>query len=260
MEKGGISRPVSSRRVSDFVTDDKGRIDFDIVRSSRKTLGIHIGQGGQVLVKAPAWVSRSQIREAVLGKSPWIREKADLARRGDALKITHRFAQGEPFLYLGRTYPLYIRYDPAMKNVCVDLTEDEFVIETPAIHGAVLEMAVLKWYRENALKLMEQRVQYYGQIFGALPSKVIVREQKSRWGSCNSKGELRLNWKLIMAPPGILDYVVVHELCHLKEMNHSPRFWNLVETLCPQYRQCRQWLKDYGAALSWNCLETGAEV
>ena len=72
MEKGGVSRPVSSRRVSDFVTDDKGRIDFDIVRSSRKTLGIHIGEGGQVLIKAPAWVSRSQIREAVLGKSPWI--------------------------------------------------------------------------------------------------------------------------------------------------------------------------------------------
>ena len=201
MEKGGVSRPVSSRRVSDFVTDDKGRIDFDIVRSSRKTLAYISAKADRFWSKLRPGFQEVRFGRLCWENPPWIREKADLARRGDALKITHRFAQGEPFLYLGRTYPLYIRYDPAMKNVCVDLTEDEFVIETPAIHGAVLEMAVLKWYRENALKLMEQRVQYYGQIFGALPSKVIVREQKSRWGSCNSKGELRLNWKLIMAPP-----------------------------------------------------------
>lgn len=254
-----MAKAAAARRISDFVTDAQGRIDFDIVRSARKTLGIQIGEEGLVEVKAPACVSREQIRAAVLEKASWIREKAALARRADALKIVHRFAQGEPFLYLGQTYPLYIRYDPDLKNVCVDLTEEDFVIETPVIHSEVLEKAVLKWYRENALKLMVKRARYYGQIFGVLPSKVMVREQKSRWGSCNSQGELRLNWKLIMAPPQIIDYVVIHELCHLKEMNHSKKFWSLVEGMCPRYRQCRQWLKDYGAALSWNCQETGRE-
>ena len=108
--------------------------------------------------------------------------------------------------------------------------------------------------RMPSLRLMEQRVAIYAPLLGRQPSKVMVREQKSRWGSCNSKGELRFNWKLIMAPPSVVDYVAVHELCHLKEMNHSAAFWKLVETLCPEHKACRQWLKDYGGLLAFDVI------
>ena len=108
--------------------------------------------------------------------------------------------------------------------------------------------------RMPSLRLMEQRVAIYAPLLGRQPSKVMVREQKSRWGSCISKGELRFKWKLIMAPPSVVDYVAVHELCHLKEMNHSAAFWKLVETLCPEHKACRQWLKDYGALLAFDVI------
>lgn len=239
------------RAVADFVIDDQGRIDFELVRMDRKTLGIHIEDDGQVLVKAPRHLKRDQIAAMVLSKAGWIREKAGDAARINALKIVHRFAQGEPFLYLGKSYPLHIQYDANVRRVCVSLSAGRFLIQTPVVDQKTMEAAVLLWYRENALKLVRQRAEFYGPVLGEMPEKILIREQKSRWGSCNIRRELRLNWKLIMAPPKILDYVVVHELCHLKEMNHSARFWSLVEGLCPEYKECRKWLKDYGALLTF---------
>lgn len=235
--------------VADFVQDEKGRIDFELVRMNRKTLSIHIGGQGEVIVKAPRYVKRDEISRMVLQKAGWIREKQALFERAQSLKVVHRFAQGEPFLYLGKSYPLHINYDTNVRRVCVSLGPDSLTVQTPVIDEKTMKSAVLLWYRENGLKLMRQRADYYGKILGELPGQVFVREQKSRWGSCNSKREIRLNWKLIMAPPKILDYVVIHELCHLKEMNHSAAFWKLVEGLCPEYKECRKWLKEYGTLL-----------
>lgn len=238
--------------MTDFIQDKEGRIDFELVRMRRKTISIQISDNGQVLVKAPSDVSKREISSLVLEKAGWIREKSASAARVNRQKIIHRFAQGEPFLYLGKTYPLHVSYDANVRQVCVSLSSNQFLIQTPVVDIKAMEAAVLLWYRENALRLMEQRVAYYSPALGKKPSKVMVREQKSRWGSCNSKGELRFNWKLIMAPPQVVDYVAVHELCHLKEMNHSAAFWKLVEGLCPEHKTCRQWLKDYGQLLAFD--------
>ena len=238
--------------MTDFVQDKEGRIDFELVRMRRKTISIQISDNGQVLVKAPSYVSKAEISSLVLAKAGWIREKSVSAARVNRQKILHRFAQGEPFLYLGKTYPLHMSYDASVRRVCVSLSSNQLLIQTPVVDIKTMEAAVLLWYRENALRLMEQRVAYYSPALGKKPSKVMVREQKSRWGSCNSKGELRFNWKLIMAPPQVVDYVAVHELCHLKEMNHSASFWKLVEGLCSEYKTCRKWLKDYGQLLAFD--------
>lgn len=244
-----------SRMACSFVSDEKGRIDFEFVRMDRKTLSIHIGDEGQVTVKVPNYLSKDRMDAMVLKKAGWIREKQDAARQVQSLRVIHRFAQGEPFFYLGKSYPLHIDYDGNVRRVCVCLGADRLTIQTPCIDENVMTSAVLLWYRENAKKLMSQRAFYYGKMLGELPEKVLIREQRCRWGSCNVRRELRLNWKLIMAPPQILDYVVIHELCHLKEMNHSAAFWKLVEGLCPQYRQCREWLKVYGALLEFRTKE-----
>lgn len=99
-------------------------------------------------------------------------------------------------------------------------------------------------YRDAAREYFPKRVSYFSHVLGVNYGKITIRDQKTRWGSCSSKGNLSFNWRLILAPPNVLDYVVVHELCHRKEMNHSQRFWALVESVMPEYREYRKWLKE----------------
>lgn len=105
-------------------------------------------------------------------------------------------------------------------------------------------------YKEAAREYFPKRTAHYARLLGVTYGKISIRDQKTRWGSCSSTGNLSFNWRLILAPPNVLDYVVVHELCHRKEMNHSPGFWELVESLMPDYRKYRKWLKDNGESLT----------
>lgn len=110
-----------------------------------------------------------------------------------------------------------------------------------------------KRYKNAARSQFEKRVAFYHQITGGNYTSITVRDQKTRWGSCSSRGTLSFNYRLIFAPPAVLDYVVVHELCHLTHMNHSKAFWNMVATVMPDYRVYKKWLRDHGHELT---LET----
>ncbi len=110
--------------------------------------------------------------------------------------------------------------------------------------------AYIHRYREQARKIFEERAAFYLPLTGGHYNTISVRDQKSRWGSCSSRGTLSFNYRLIFAPPVILDYVVVHELCHLTHMNHSKEFWDKVASVMPDYKIHRQWLKDHGQELS----------
>lgn len=110
--------------------------------------------------------------------------------------------------------------------------------------------ALEKRYRSAAREQFERRTAYYQRITGGTYTSVTVRDQKTRWGSCSSRGTLSFNYRLIFAPPVILDYVVVHELCHLTHMNHSKDFWNMVASVIPEYKVCRKWLRDHGRELT----------
>lgn len=109
--------------------------------------------------------------------------------------------------------------------------------------------ALKKRYIEAAREYFPKRVSYFHQFTGGTYSRISIRDQKTRWGSCSSRGTLSFNWRLMLAPPAILDYVVVHELCHLTHMDHSPAFWQAVGEVCPDYRTARKWLKDHGQEL-----------
>ncbi len=104
-----------------------------------------------------------------------------------------------------------------------------------------------KLYRSQAREVISRRAAYFAPLMGVSYNRIAIKETKTRWGSCSAKGNLNFHWKLILMPAKILDYVVVHELAHLKEMNHSPRFWVQVEKMLPDYRQRRKWLKEHGA-------------
>lgn len=109
--------------------------------------------------------------------------------------------------------------------------------------------ALKKRYVQAAKEYIPKRAAYYNQFIGGDYERITIREQKTRWGSCSSCGTLSFNWKLMLAPPAVLDYVVVHELCHLKHMNHSREFWAAVESVMPDYREKRKWLKEHGCEL-----------
>ena len=112
-----------------------------------------------------------------------------------------------------------------------------------------LSEAEQRLYRDKAREIFEQKVSYYAQKMGVSYGRIAIRDQKTRWGSCSGEGNLNFNWRLIFAPAGVLDYVVVHELAHRKEMNHSPRFWRVVEDTMPEYRKYQKWLKENGRGL-----------
>ena len=112
-----------------------------------------------------------------------------------------------------------------------------------------LSEAEQRLYRDKAREIFEQKVSYYAQMMGVSYGRIAIRDQKTRWGSCSGEGNLNFNWRLIFAPAGVLDYVVVHELAHRKEINHSPRFWKVVEDTMPEYRKYQKWLKENGRGL-----------
>lgn len=106
--------------------------------------------------------------------------------------------------------------------------------------------------RERTRELVTQRVQYYAPLIGVTYNRIAIRTQRTRWGSCSGKGNLNFNCLLALVPLEVLDYVVVHELCHRKELNHSDRFWTLVEQILPEYRQRKKWLKEFGGIIDWS--------
>lgn len=109
--------------------------------------------------------------------------------------------------------------------------------------------ALQKRYVEAAKEYFPKRVAYFQQFTGGTYTRITIRDQKTRWGSCSAKGTLSFNWRLMLAPPAILDYVVVHELCHLTHMNHSKAFWDAVAAVCPDYLSARKWLREHGHEL-----------
>lgn len=152
-------------------------------------------------------------------------------------------------LYRGREYRLVLRREPARRRIQVELEEDELLISTPNAEPARIYKAIEKWYIGQAHMIFPVRVMHYLQFTGGEVKSIRIKDQKTRWGSCSSLHNLNFNWRLIMAPGEVLDYVVVHELCHLTHMNHSRDFWNMVEKVMPDYRVYRKWLKDNGNRL-----------
>lgn len=106
-----------------------------------------------------------------------------------------------------------------------------------------------KWYRKEAAVLLAEKAALYAGLLSVAYKEIHIKDQKSRWGSCSSLGNMNFNWRIIMAPESVCDYVVIHELCHLKHMDHSERFWKQVEGICPEYRQYRKWLREHGKEL-----------
>jgi len=241
----------------------EGILSYLLVRSpKRRTVAIHIDHQAQIRVLAPRFVAEDQIITFVRQKTDWVWRTINKMRHKRILRIRHHFVDGEKFLFLGKEYPLYIETnDYLLPNppplagegrVGAEFSFDgnKFTAVLPAKLSAEERSAVIKgrmvqWYRRQAMEVLGSRVFHYSRLMGLEPLKISVKTQKTLWGSCHHvKKSIHLNWKIVMAPMGAVDYVIVHELSHLKVPNHSPRFWREVEKILPDYKIRRQWLKD----------------
>lgn len=220
----------------------------DVIRSPRrKTAAIQIRQG-KVSVIVPDYLPMATIESLVANKNRWI--KAKLAIQNEIITIKPKeFVSGEIFSYLGRNHPLKIESGlyPAIK-----LHQGELVVAVrnkTADNSVKIRPMLIKWYKQQAESELIEKTGRYAKIIGVKPSAVTIKSFKSRWGSCNITGSIQYNWKLIIAPERIVDYVVIHELCHILHHNHSPAFWQAVARYCHDYSECRAWLKINGGYL-----------
>jgi predicted metal-dependent hydrolase len=214
-----------------------------IIRSKRKTIAIIIQAGGKVIVRAPLKIPERVIRTFVESKSAWINEKRNLALQRPVLPV-RKYADGEKFLLLGRHIPLRV---VAGQKAALALQVD-FVLARKALPQA--QQVFEKWYKAYALKILTERVEYFSVLHGFRYEKLRISSARTRWGSCSAHGSLSFSWRLVMAPLDVIDYVVIHELAHLKIKNHSTVFWAEVARLMPTYRHQKDWLKRNGHFLT----------
>lgn len=209
-----------------------------MIRSKRKSIALEIKDNGVLVVRAPFFMKDALIQQFVHQKRDWIEKVHHRARQRFTQLRPKQFIEGERFLYLGNEYALHIAEDMAGKL----LFEDRFILSARYLPKARRHFE--RWYREEAFAVLTKRCRFYAQQMDVNYKRLKLTSAKHRWGSCHSKGNLCFNWRLVMAPLETLDYVVVHELAHLRQPNHSSRFWAVVEQTFPGHRDAKQWLKE----------------
>ena len=229
------------------------RATYEVVRCNRKTLGVVVSADGAVVVRVPYSAGAARIAEFVDGLKPWIFKH--LIRYQQACP-QRKFVSGESLPYLGKKYRLMVTVDGAGRQPCVELAGSR--LKVTVVHGLTdearqeaVKAALTGWYKEQAREMLPARVGEIGGRMGALPAAVKVKHQARRWGSCTASGVISLNWQMVMAPPEVIDYVVVHELCHLKVHNHQREFWSYVGRHEPDYKKLRKWLRVNGRSVTF---------
>lgn len=211
---------------------------YQLIRSRRRTIALEISQNGCLIVRAPLRVSQSYLDDVIKRKQTWISQHLNKTIQRQQFSPAKQFVSGEGFLYLGQSYPLRLtNYNTAEGQ----FTGNEFLLAESVQASA--RGIWRHWYKTQAQKIISQRVGDLAGQFDFKYAKVKITQAKKRWGSCSPKSNLNFSWRLIMAPLDVIDYVVVHEIAHLKIKNHQRAFWQSVEQILPDYRSRRAWLK-----------------
>lgn len=246
--KSGTGRD-SSRQIEVITFGDREvRVER---RPYKRSIGLTLQINGHMRISAPKTTTVSQIHEFLSANTNWI--ETNLAKYSTlrAAYPRKRFVEGEAFLFLGETLTLKFTQGTGAR-LRFDVSEGFLVVAIPPLQWASfresgshpeLEPAFHEFYAKRGRQIIGSRLEIYSERMGLRPSSVCFRSQKTRWGSCSSRGRLSFNWRLVIAPIEVIDYVVVHELAHLKHYDHSRAFWNLVGTQLPHYPRQRDWLK-----------------
>ena len=215
-----------------------------IIRSNRRSFGLEIKPDGRLIVRAPNRATRAEVQAVVARKAAWIaKTQAKLAKKYPELK-PKAFVPGEHFYYLGEQYALKLisRQRPPL-----DLDGAFLLSQAKQDHAKEI---FTEWYREETRKITEDLIDRYTRQYGFQVNQVRITSAMTRWGSCSGKNNLNFTYRLSMAPLEVIEYVVVHELAHLKVRDHSQAFWTAVAEILPDYDKHRKWLKIHGPRLT----------
>jgi predicted metal-dependent hydrolase len=211
---------------------------YRLVRSRRRTLALIVEQDGALLVRAPLRLSKKIIEETILSKSDWIAQKQALARQNPPKARQKNYQEGDEFPFLGQRYPLKII---EKQREALTYRNNSFYLAQRAQKNA--SQAFENWYRQQARQLLSKRVAELAALHTFHVKNIRITSARTRWGSCSTKGSLNFSWRVILLPMPVIDYIILHELAHLRFHNHAAPFWNLVATLMPDYQERRSWLR-----------------
>ncbi len=220
------------------------KIEFTVTFSKRKTLGIEVRPPGVVKVAAPLGASKDRIMAVVLEKEHWIVEKRKQMKAvAESNAQPESYETGAEILFLGKRHTLQVVEDFKFDIPVVEVKDQIIRVYAASDNKILVKNAVEKWLGQMTKYHIEKRIHHFQKHFKIAPSRVIIKEQKRRWGSCNSHRELRFNRHCIKSSERALDYLVVHEMSHMVHMNHSKDFWVQVESIIPDYKTARAELK-----------------
>jgi len=210
----------------------------------RRSIGLRIDERG-LTVNAPLRASEKWLHSVLQEKADWVLKQLESWQSRKAPPIF--WAEGASIPFRGETFVLTLT--PKLRGEMAQLHGE--VLHVPVgvdADAAHIEKAVMYWYRIEALRVFTECIEHFAPLLKVAPNEIKLSTARTQWGSCTIRGVVRLNWQLVKMPLHLIDYVVVHELAHLVEMNHSSAFWQVVESACPDYRQCRKELRDYGVS------------
>ena len=224
-------------------------LHVDIVRSRRRTAALHI-IGNHLQVRVPQQIKDEHIIEILQIKQSWINKKVIQLKKVPIPK-PKEFVSDEAFLFLGKNYRLKIQEG---HQVGVELSDPYLLTtvrktDTGEKRKEKIEKYLEYWYRSRAREKLLEKVEHFSKLIGVYSKGLRVGNFKSKWGSCDSHSRLAFNWNLIKAPNSIIDYIVIHELCHIIQPNHSKLFWREVEKYDPAYKDHRAWLRKHASEL-----------
>lgn len=217
---------------------------------SRKTICLKLVNPTEIQVTAPATVSNSDIEKILYKKYNWIEKQAIFLKQLAETHINTQAVNQATILFLGQQYVLNITQANDKSGVMVvddiiRLTIPPDLAPTNFNCSKILE----EWYKKSAANILLDKTRYWSAQLSVSPTKITIKDQKTRWGSCSNNGSINYNWRIIMAPPEVINYLVIHELTHLIIPNHSQDFWKLVAKYCPEFKKSRCWLKANGQLL-----------
>ena len=249
--RGAVLRAIGWNAVADdigvrCIALDGAAIEYRVVRAARRSIGIRVGPRG-VTVRAPHHASLRSIEAALREHGSWVQAKLAVWRSRRRDIVPARWIAGAPIVYRGETLSVALSA-AGRKSIAIGRGMFSIAHPTPASEGAVASYATA-WLRRDALRVLVPEAADHARRIGAPHPTVKLSSARSRWGSCNAKGEIRLNARLIHLPPELARYVVAHEVAHLVHLDHSPRFWEMVATLHPRHRDARRELAEWAAAL-----------
>lgn len=209
-----------------------------IKKSNRRSSAIQIYPDCRVVISVPLFFTDSEIQKFIDQKKNWMETHLKRFAKLPQPRKKREMVTGETFPVLGEEFRLQLI---TSKTPAISIHSNGILIL--AKHQTQAKILLQEWYQVKAAQVFRERTEQYSRRLGVNPSSVTIKNYKSRWGACNIQGEIYYNWRLAMAPLHIIDYVVVHELCHLKEYNHSKRFWAHVASVFPEYKSAKKWLR-----------------